>query len=1065
MAANVHFKQSILDLLHNLRGLKQLKDLFWTELNYDRAATQLSSRTWPESKQQLLADEPTLLAAAGADGEFHVIYCRLASDRLSVTEERQVIGTLLQQHPYALFVFSNRAYDAWHFVNVKIAAPREAEENRDAGRRRLFRRITVAPGELLRTAAERLALLDVEGVDGGSRASALALQQRHDEAFDVDKVTRAFYKKYSEVFEEVERAIAAASGKAFASNVDDKRLFTQRLFNRLMFLAFVQKKGWLTFNGDSDYLRALWKDYRRHKDAEPEENHNFYRDRLQLLFFAALNGEVDVAGINRGGALKDLIGDTVYLNGGLFERDELDETSGVVVPDRAFSLILNDLFGSFNFTVSEATPLDVEVAVDPEMLGKVFEGLVTRRHESGSYYTPKPIVAFMCREALKGYLQTAVPQEASEEIARFVDEHVASGLKNGEAILESLKEVKACDPACGSGAYLLGLLHELLDLREALFATKKLDTGSVYGRKLEIIQNNLYGVDLDHFAVNIARLRLWLSLVVDFEREDPTEPVPPLPNLDFKIEQGDSLAAPIAGQYHLSDQVIHEFDKAKGVYMRSHLGDKRVARAEVDRLRQDIAGWTHAGAKVTGFDWPVEFAEVFAEKPASATLSGELNLGYELAADRAGGFDIVLANPPYVRQELITGQKSLLKANFPGVYSGGADLYVYFYARALELLAPGGMMAFISSNKWFRAAYGRKLRAHIADKTRIDSITDFGDLPVFESATAYPMIFVAQKADTGLQGPLFTAPKSLNPPYPDVRAVVASSGSRLPRSAVEGADWRLTDTVTTVALIGMQRRSVPLREFVKGQIYYGVKTGYNDAFVIDDDTRAQLIREHQGSAEIIKPLIVGKDIRKWTVEYKKRWLIFTRRGIDLDQYPAIQSYLASYRKMLEPKPRDWPVGKEWQGRKPGSYRWYEIQDEVAYHSEFSKPKIVFPDIAKHARFAVDEAGTFVSNTGYIIPVNDLYLLGVLNSSAVEDFYAGISSQVRGGYLRFIRQYVEQIPIPFAQSGDRMAVAELARVCLESQGVGPQVAELEAEIDDRVAVLYGLKPPASPERAT
>lgn len=132
-----------------------------------------------------------------------MIYCRLASERLSVLDERQVIGTLLQQHPYALFVFSNLAYDAWHFVNVKVAAPRETEENRDAGRRRLFRRITVAPGELLRTAAERLASLDVETVDGGSRASALAIQQRHDEAFDVDKVTRAFYRRYSEVFDEV----------------------------------------------------------------------------------------------------------------------------------------------------------------------------------------------------------------------------------------------------------------------------------------------------------------------------------------------------------------------------------------------------------------------------------------------------------------------------------------------------------------------------------------------------------------------------------------------------------------------------------------------------------------------------------------------------------------------------------------------------------------------------------------------------------------------------------------------------------------------------------------------
>jgi type I restriction-modification system DNA methylase subunit len=1058
MAADVHFKQSILDLLQNLRGLKKLKDLFWTELNYDRAATLLSRRSWPEPRQRLLAEDPTLLATAGAGGEFHVIYCRLASERLSVLEERQVIGTLLQQHPYALFVFSNLAHDAWHFVNVKVAAPRDTEENRDAGRRRLFRRITVAPGELLRTAAERLSLLDVETVDGGSRASALAIQQRHDEAFDVDKVTRAFYKRYSEVFDEVERAISAASGKAFTSNPDAKRLFTQRLFNRLMFLAFVQKKGWLTYDGNSDYLRALWKDYRSHKDAEPEENHNFYRDRLQLLFFAALNGERDVAGINHGGVLKDLIGDTVYLNGGLFERDELDETSGVVVPDHAISLILNDLFGSFNFTVSEATPLDVEVAVDPEMLGKVFEELVTGRHESGSYYTPKPIVAFMCREALKGYLQTAVPQEAPEEIARFVDEHVASGLKNGEAILQALKDVKACDPACGSGAYLLGMLHELLDLREALFATKKLDTGSVYGRKLEIIQNNLYGVDLDHFAVNIARLRLWLSLVVDFEREDPTEPVPPLPNLDFKIEQGDSLAAPLARQYHLSDQVIHEFDKAKAVYMRSHLGDKRVARAEVDRLRQDIAGWAHAGAKVDGFDWPVEFAEVFAEKPAPATIGGELNLGHELAANHPGGFDIVLANPPYVRQELIKDQKPRLKANFPDVYSGTADLYVFFYARALELLAPSGMLAFISPNKWFKAAYGAKLRKYMGENAKVESMTDFGDLPVFETATTYPMIFIAQKGklEKSRVGPIFTQPRSLQPPYPDVRALVITLGHRLPSDAVQGEEWQLTDAATSARLGVMRKHGVSLSEYVHGQIYYGIKTGLNHAFVIDGATRVELIRQDPASTEIIRPLIIGRDIEKWCVNYSDRWLLFMDWNIDISRYPAVMRHLGRWKQDLAKRPEV----------RDGRYAWYCLGRYGAeYHHLFPEPKIVYQEIATYQAFALDGAGSVMNNKVFFISSHDLYLLGVLNSDPAWEFLSARCSKLSGGALAMQTPVVTQLPIPRASFTDREAIAELVQRCLDAGGKGLQVAEWEAEINDRVAVLYGLKAPAAPASAT
>jgi len=172
---------------------------------------------------------------------------------------------------------------------------------------------------------------------------------------------------------------------------------------------------------------------------------------------------------------------------------------------------------------------------------KVFEELVTGRHETGSYYTPKPVVSFMCREALKGYLQTKLPGEALAAVEQFVDEHDPQGLHNPEAVLDALRRVKVCDPACGSGAYLLGMLHKLLDLRTCLFATRQLDSISVYERKLEIIQNNVYGVDIDPFATNIARLRLWLSLVVDFEGAKPL----PLPNLDFKIEAGDSLNASI----------------------------------------------------------------------------------------------------------------------------------------------------------------------------------------------------------------------------------------------------------------------------------------------------------------------------------------------------------------------------------------------------------------------------------------------------------------------------------------------------------------------------------------
>ena len=318
---------------------------------------------------------------------------------------------------------------------------------------------------------------------------------------------------------------------------------------------------------------------------------------MNLLFFSGLNtvDELDIIGINRGGFLGERIGQVPYLNGGLFEQDELDKDGDALVPDEVWESTLKDLLYHYNFTVTESTPLDIEVAVDPEMLGKIFEELVTGRHESGSYYTPKPIVAFMCQEALKGYLQTACPNESQEAIAQFVERRDARGIRDPETVLMALRTVKVCDLACGSGAYLLGMLHELFDLRAALFATRKVDPLTAYQRKLEIIQHNLYGVDVDPFAVNIARLRLWLSLIVDFEGDTP----PPLPNLDFKIEVGDSLTGPDPSGGLQPDlfrqQQVDEFFRLRGEYMQAHGGEKRSLLKRIEALRTEIAEWAHPG--------------------------------------------------------------------------------------------------------------------------------------------------------------------------------------------------------------------------------------------------------------------------------------------------------------------------------------------------------------------------------------------------------------------------------------------------------------------------------------
>ena len=364
-------------------------------------------------------------------------------------------------------------------------------------------------------------------------------------AFDVEAVTDRFFADYQSVFTRVENAVEGIP----ENDLEAKRLYTQRLFNRLMFLRFIEKKGWLTYNDNQNYLRSLF------EATEAETDENFLNDRLFWAFFHGLGSASDTA--EESTAAIERRGEVPFLNGGLFEMQEYDERNAINIPNEEFAEILK-LFERYNFTVTESTPLDVEVAVDPEILGKVFEELVTGRHATGSYYTPRPVVSFMCRESLKICLKNKTDETAAC-LTKFVDDGDATEIRNPERVLAVLQTLRICDPACGSGAYLLGMMSELLRLRKILFQSNQIDSPTIYQRKLDIIQNNLYGVDKDEFAVNIAMLRLWLSLAVDYEGDTPQ----PLPNLDYKVAVGDSLTGPTPSteQISFSEHLIQQIQE------------------------------------------------------------------------------------------------------------------------------------------------------------------------------------------------------------------------------------------------------------------------------------------------------------------------------------------------------------------------------------------------------------------------------------------------------------------------------------------------------------------------
>lgn len=861
-------------------------------------------------------------------------------------------------------------------------------------------------GKRCRTAAERLHLLSKSG-----KAASLA---SFVDAFKVEPLFDEFFRDYRRVFEKVKEAIRPS----FTPSPEDKdkdplQMFTQRLFNRLMFLAFIERKGWLKMGRRTDYLSALWES----RTYGPKAN--FYRDHLVPLFFEGLN-QSD----RQPDHTDPRFGSVPYLNGGLFEKADFGYDDNMItrIPDEALASILDasdsddskhGLFTRYNFTVSESTPLDIEVSVDPEMLGTIFEELVTERNESGSFYTPKPIVSFMCREALVGYLASLCTKEDKSAIEAFVHEHKADQLRDPEAILFALKAVTVCDLACGSGAYLLGMLHELMDLRMCLFASnQKLDSGTAHSRKLEIIEKNLYGVDKDGFAVGIARLRLWLSLAVEY---DGSTPPPALPNLDFKIEQGDSLAAPAPAEIEndLFQAEVFALRDLKATYLKSHGETKARLRAEIDQrkggLKQSFVSQKDAGPS-DAFQWSVEFAEIFIPTPLSPK----------------GGFDIIVANPPYVRMELIKPQKPVLRKRFKEVHSDRADLFVYFYARAHELLRDGGTSAFISSNKWLRTGYGEPLRERLLDSQAFGLVMDFGELRVFKTAATDAAIFIWEKRPRDESSTRWTMVKNLEECYSEgVKAHFERLMVAVPADQFGKGKARLATSATADLRKRMDKSGPKLGQLFPGLICWGIKTGLNEAFIIPQAKRDELIAETPNAAEIIKPLLAGDDVRRYEVHYRGEHLIYTSHGIDISRYPSVERHLHQFRSFKNEKGKI--VGLDHRATKQ---EWFELQQPSSRLIPILEgPKLLYPIIGKESRFVIDASQFFVNDKVFILPTADNYLLGVLNSSSAFAFLRETcvthGDKDEGGRLEFRAIYMETLPIPDACEADRMVVGGLA----------------------------------------
>lgn len=589
---------------------------------------------------------------------------------------------------------------------------------------------------LYRTPIERFNFLKKKGVSFENLKTAFSVEALSDEFFDkyreqyadfIQYITgKRFVKVGSKWEEKVFGEPNAALMQAFAHNEKKIRDYVKKMMGRITFLHFLQRKGWMC--GDLNYMQNMF---------ENSAYKNDYLDSvLEPLFFGILNtkpAEREALFTDYGWD-KSLLNewkDIPYLNGGLFECDEEDEPESRFPAD--YFKRLFQFFSEYNFTIDENDPNDAEVGVDPEMLGKIFENLLEDNKDKGAFYTPKEIVRYMCQESLIAYLETNT-SVAKDKIRQFVlspEEGVADIPENKKPkLLAALEEVKICDPAIGSGAFPMGLLNELLHCREVL-------SGEHYDRaeiKKSIIQNNIYGVDIEKGAVDIARLRFWLSIVVDEETPSP------LPNLDYKIMQGNSLIESFMGvdlskltyekEYKKDKGEISLFDDEKNRLQKtvSHLLSSYYSCSEHDRkvkLQQEISNTINKQLEAQAYN-PSILAKL---KEINLAENNKFFLWHTWFSDVFNrddkeGFDIVIGNPPYGANidELVP----LYERLYPKTSHGYKDIYKYFYDFGLSICRKDGSLCYITPNTFLRQPRYGDLRRVLLEYN-ITQILDLGE--------------------------------------------------------------------------------------------------------------------------------------------------------------------------------------------------------------------------------------------------------------------------------------------------------------------------------------------------
>ena len=860
---------------------------------------------------------------------------------------------------------------------------------------------------LYKTPIDRFIFLKDKGISFENLKKAFSVEALSDEFFDkyreqyanfIQYITGKRFVKSGSKWEE--KNVATPNHKfmqAFGNDEKKIRDYIKKMMGRITFLHFLQRKGWMC--GDLNYMQNLF---------QRSSHQDDYLDAvLEPLFFGILNTKPEQreALFEKYSWDKTLLAewrDIPYLNGGLFERDENDEPESKF-PAEYFERLFN-FFSEYNFTIDENDPNDAEVGVDPEMLGKIFENLLEDNKDKGAFYTPKEIVRYMCQESLIAYLETNT-SIAKEKIRNFVlspEEGIADISEKWRcSLIKALENVKICDPAIGSGAFPMGLLNELLKCREALstfnfqFSTFNSTRSQL---KKSIIQNNIYGVDIEKGAVDIARLRFWLSIVVDEETPSP------LPNLDYKIMQGNSLIESYRGldlskltyakksDGHISQYSIFEDDTKQLQREVTQLLTQYYSCSDHDKktdLRNKISNTIAKQLSVQNFD-----ADILRElRTLDLAGNDQFFLWHTWFSDvfEKGGFDIVIGNPPYVDYRKIDNitKNGIQKYHTYNIEKKGS-LYVYFIEKGLRITKENGVLIFINPYQYLSAESGIGIRDYIIKNHYLESIIDISNIKVFDTANTYTCIntFISNQKQDDIA---IYKPQNLNQ--------IRSNISLIKRDEIsEKSKFEIIISSNNI-ISKIEKIKTTLIDHC--DIFCGLsKTGFRDYV-----STYKINNKYQ-------PFVESKQI--------ERYITNTNKYIDTDIYSA------------------------------------------KVYRQFSGECLFMCRMTSRMRVAL----SYANETGGKINVlynfkNDkykLYVLGVLNSNLVNYYYStkNESKHLNGGALPFDTESVKIIPIPNAADNIISEIAQLvSEIIKNKRNYLPVDNSIECRIDEIVYNLYGL----------